>query len=77
MKQIIDIENWERKENFNFFRHFQNPQLSITSEVECGGARQRAKAAGQSFLFSIIFMLCCVQPTKYRSFVTASIRTDV
>ena len=42
MKQIIDIENWERKENFNFFRHFQNPQLSITSEVECGGARQRA-----------------------------------
>lgn len=45
MKQIIDIENWERKENFNFFRHFQNPQLSITSEVECGGARQRAKAA--------------------------------
>ena len=38
MKRIIDIENWERKENFNFFRHFQNPQLSITSEVECGGA---------------------------------------
>lgn len=75
MKQIIDIENWERKENFNFFRHFQNPQLSITSEVECGGAKQRAKAAGQSF--SIIFMQCCVQPMKYRSFVTASIRTGV
>ena len=37
MKQIIDIETWERKENFNFFRRFQNPQLSITSEVECGG----------------------------------------
>ena len=73
MKQIIDIENWERKENFNFFRHFQNPQLSITSEVECGGAKKRAKEAHQS----IIFMLCCVQPTKYRSFVTASIRTDV
>ena len=49
MKRIIGIENWERKENFNFFRHFQNPQLSITSEVECGGAKQRAKAAGQSF----------------------------
>ena len=55
MKQIIDIENWERKENFNFFRHFQNPQLSITSEVECGGARQRAKAAGQSFLLHYLY----------------------
>ena len=76
MKQIIDIENWERKENFNFFRHFQNPQLSITSEVECGGARQRAKAAGQSFFLHYL-MQCCVQPMKYRSFVTASIRTDV
>ena len=55
MKQIIDIENWERKENFNFFRHFQNPQLSITSEVECGGARQRAKAAGQSFFLHYLY----------------------
>ena len=55
MKQIIDIENWERKENFNFFHHFQNPQLSITSEVECGGARQRAKAAGQSFFLHYLY----------------------
>ena len=55
MKQIIDIENWERKENFNFFRHFQNPQLSITSEVECGGAKQRAKAAGQSFFLHYLY----------------------
>ena len=55
MKRIIDIENWERKENFNFFRHFQNPQLSITSEVECGGAKQRAKAAGQSFFLHYLY----------------------
>ncbi len=55
MKQIIDIENWERKDNFNFFRHFQNPQLSITSEVECGGAKLRAKTAGQSFFLHYLY----------------------
>lgn len=55
MKHIIDIETWERKENFNFFRHFQNPQLSITSEVECGGAKRRAKEANQSFFLHYLY----------------------
>lgn len=55
MKQIIDIETWERKENFNFFRRFQNPQLSITSEVECGGAKKRAKEAHQSFFLHYLY----------------------
>ena len=55
MKHIIDIETWERKENFNFFRRFQNPQLSITSEVECGGAKKRAKEAHQSFFLHYLY----------------------
>ena len=55
MKQIIDIETCERKENFNFFRRFQNPQLSITSEVECGGAKKRAKEAHQSFFLHYLY----------------------
>jgi len=55
MKQIVDIETWERKENFNFFRRFQNPQLSITSEVECGGAKKRAKEAHQSFFLHYLY----------------------
>ena len=55
MNQIIDIETWERKENFNFFRRFQNPQLSITSEVECGGAKKRAKEAHQAFFLHYLY----------------------
>ena len=37
MKHIIDIKTWERKENYEFFLGFQNPTISITSEVECSG----------------------------------------
>ena len=55
MNQIIDIETWERKENFNFFRRFQNPQLSITSEVECGGAKKRANQATQSIFIPSLY----------------------
>ena len=36
MKHIIDIDTWERRDNYNFFRTFHNSWISITSEVECG-----------------------------------------
>ena len=56
-KQIIDFESWERKENFNFFRNFENPSISIASEVECSGARQRAKENGQSFFLHYLYAI--------------------
>lgn len=55
MKHIIDIETWERKPNYEFFLSFQNPTISITSEVECGGAKARAKAAGKSFFLYYVY----------------------
>ena len=48
MKHIIDIDTWERRDNYNFFRTFHNSWISITSEVECGEALAAAKASGRS-----------------------------
>ena len=55
MKHIIAINTWERKENYEFFLGFQNPTISITSEVECAGAKARAKAAGESFFLHYLY----------------------
>ena len=55
MKHIIDINTWERKENYEFFLGFQNPTISITTEVECAGAKARAKAAGESFFLHYLY----------------------
>lgn len=55
MEHIIDINTWERKENYEFFLGFQNPTISITSEVECAGAKARAKAAGESFFLHYLY----------------------
>ena len=55
MKHIIDINTCERKENYEFFLGFQNPTISITSEVECAGAKARAKAAGESFFLHYLY----------------------
>lgn len=43
MKHIIKLEDFDRKDSVTFFQTFNNPNLSITSEVECTGAKERAK----------------------------------
>lgn len=63
MKHIVDIETWERKDNYNFFRGFANSWIAITSEVDCTEAYNHAKTNGKSF-FCIIFMRYCALPTR-------------
>lgn len=70
MKQIIDLETWDRKSNFAFFKEFLNPYLSITSEIECGAAKQRAKENNHSFflyyLYAILKAANEVKELRYR-----------
>lgn len=56
-RQIVDIETWERKDNFNFFRNFLNPCITITSEVECTAAKEKAKKNGQSFFIHYLYAI--------------------
>ena len=69
-RQIIDIESWERKDNFNFFRNFLNPCITITSEVECSVAREKAKANGESFflhyLYAIVMSAYEIKELRFR-----------
>ncbi len=57
MKQIIDIETWERKNNYQFFSTFLNPDYSIAVEVECGNAMAVAKSKGQSFFLYYLYAM--------------------
>lgn len=57
MKHIIDIDTWERRYNYNFFRTFHNSWISITSEVECGEALAAAKASGRSFFLYYLYAI--------------------
>lgn len=34
MKHPVDIDNWNRRENYLFFRDFANPYYSVTSQVD-------------------------------------------
>ena len=57
MEHIIDIDTWERRDNYNFFRTFHNSWISITSEVECGEALAAAKASGRSFFLYYLYAI--------------------
>lgn len=70
MKQIIDFESWNRKDNFNFFKGFINPCISITSEVDCTDAKANSKTNGQSFflyyLYAILRAVNEIDALRYR-----------
>jgi chloramphenicol O-acetyltransferase type A len=47
--KIIDIENWNRKEHFEFFSKMASPYFGLTTEVDCTKAYEKAKENGYSF----------------------------
>lgn len=49
MKKIIDINNWERKEQYLFFKQFEEPFFGITVEVDCTNAYLYCKQNNISF----------------------------
>lgn len=57
MKQLIDIETWERRDTYNFFKDFINPTYSTTTLINCSGAKIKAKETGQSFFIYTIYAI--------------------
>lgn len=71
MKHIIDIDTWERRDNYGFFRGFVNSWYSVTTEIDCTEARSAAKTAGRSFflyyLYAVLRAANEVKELRYRT----------
>jgi len=55
MKTEIDIENWERKDHYNFFRKFTEPFWGITVNIDCTQAYLKSKEIGFSFYLYYLY----------------------
>jgi chloramphenicol O-acetyltransferase type A len=55
VRRQIEIENWNRKEHFAFFRDFYEPCYGITSRVDCTEAYRYSKDLGFSFFISCLY----------------------
>lgn len=61
MKQLIDIENWNRKEHFKFFSAFDDPFFGVTTLVDFTEVYHQSKEERKSFfLYSVHFLLRCI-----------------
>lgn len=54
MKTKVDLETWNRKEHFEFFRQFDEPFHSVTVEVDCTRTYQESKSQGHSFFLNYL-----------------------
>ncbi len=49
MKQKLNLETWNRKEHFEFFKQMDEPFFGITVKIDCTKAYAKAKQIGVSF----------------------------
>lgn len=49
MKTLLDLDNWNRKEHFLFFKQMQEPFFGININIDCTKAYETAKKNGTSF----------------------------
>lgn len=49
MKQKLGLQQWSRRDHFNFFSRFEEPYFGLCTEIDCTRAYDAAKAQGVSF----------------------------
>jgi chloramphenicol O-acetyltransferase type A len=70
MKQKLNLENWNRKEHFLFFKEMEEPFFGITTTINCTKAYEKAKALDISFfsyyLHKTMVTVNSIEPFRYR-----------
>lgn len=70
-KTEISLENWKRKEYYDFFSNYDNPFFSIVSEIDCTSDFEMSKKESVKFssiyLYKIIKAINQVDEFKYRN----------
>jgi chloramphenicol O-acetyltransferase type A len=55
MRELIEIENWNRREQFYFFSKFTEPFFGITVKVDCTEAYRKSKERNASFFLYYLY----------------------
>jgi chloramphenicol O-acetyltransferase type A len=70
VKTPLDLENWNRKEHFLFFKQMEEPFFGITTSIDCTKGYETAKHLGTSFfvyyLHKTIVAVNAIEAFRYR-----------
>ena len=68
--QLLDIDNWPRKQHFQFYRTFAQPHFNICSNLNAEKLFKLCKTAGVSFFDAYIYLSMCavnqIESFRYR-----------
>ncbi len=56
MASYLDLDQWNRKEHFRFYKDFDDPFFNICAEVEISAALAHVKECGFSFFISYLYL---------------------
>ena len=70
MKQKIELNTWNRKEHFEFFKQMEEPFFGLTVSIDCTNAYATARQIGVSFytfyLHKTLLAVNQIENFKYR-----------
>lgn len=70
MKHFINLDNWNRKEHFQFFNRFDDPFFGLTVNIDCTDIYHNSKEKNKSFfllsLYKIMKAVNETEPFRYR-----------
>ena len=70
MKQKLNLDTWNRKEHFLFFKQMEEPFFGITTTIDCTKAYSVAKKLGTSFfayyMHKTIVAVNTIESIRYR-----------
>lgn len=67
MKERIDIEQWDRKDHFEFFNQFDEPFYGVCVNIECTSAYRFCKENKYSFFLYYLYQ-CLVASHRHEAF---------
>jgi chloramphenicol O-acetyltransferase type A len=56
MKTELEIDKWNRKSHFNFFKNYDNPFYNICSNIEITELHKYCKDSGSSFFLASLYL---------------------
>lgn len=70
MKQKLDLETWNRKEHYNFFKQFEEPYYGVNVNIDVTAAYKFVKENGLSFFLYTMYQSLAasqvIEPFRYR-----------
>ncbi|MCF7825591.1 MAG: chloramphenicol acetyltransferase [Candidatus Marinimicrobia bacterium] len=65
--RIVEIEQWERKQQFQFFKNYDNPFFGLVADIEVSRLLEYTRTRGHSF-FAAYLYISQLQVNKIKEF---------